>query len=82
MPSMSDNLLSLGQLLEKCFSAKLEDKILWLFDGKRRLVLKAPMAKNRTFKVDIKVEQQNCLKAKADDEGKLWHSLQKLEIEL
>ncbi|RDX97111.1 hypothetical protein CR513_20159, partial [Mucuna pruriens] len=41
IPSMKNNLLSLGQLLEKGFTMEI-------------LVLKAPLSRNRTFKVNLK----------------------------
>ncbi|XP_073220721.1 uncharacterized protein [Cicer arietinum] len=53
MPNMKNNLLSLGQMLEKGYSMKMEQGEMRLFDDSRRLILKAPLSKNRTFKIDI-----------------------------
>ncbi|XP_073225667.1 uncharacterized protein [Cicer arietinum] len=41
-----------------------------LFDDSRRLILKAPLSKNRTFKIDI---QSKCLSAEVMNEDWLWH---------
>ena len=52
---MKNNLLSLGQLLEKDYSMKMEDSQMKIFDSKRRLILKASLSRNRTFKIGIHI---------------------------
>ncbi|XP_004488403.1 uncharacterized protein [Cicer arietinum] len=59
--NMKNNLLSLGQLLEKGYSMKMEHGEMILFDSSRRLILKAPLSKNRTFKIDIHINVNKCL---------------------
>ncbi|XP_019433840.1 PREDICTED: uncharacterized protein LOC109340575 [Lupinus angustifolius] len=44
VPRMKSNLLSLGQLLEKGYKMRLEEKMLKVFNKKGVLVLKAPLA--------------------------------------
>lgn len=61
MSGMKSNLLSLGQLLEKGFVMKIEDNVLKVYASKKRLVLKAHLSKNRTFKVRIDVMEHECL---------------------
>ena len=61
IPGIKCNLLSIGQLLEKGFEIHLEDKILRVVDANGVLILKAPMAANRTFKVELKVMEHRCL---------------------
>lgn len=73
VPSMKNNLLSLGQLLEKGYSMNLEKGNLKLIDNKGRLVLIAPLSKNRTFKINIQACQYKCLAAAVNDESWLWH---------
>ncbi|XP_027187075.1 uncharacterized protein [Cicer arietinum] len=51
VPNMKNNLLSLGQLLEKGYSMKMEQGEMRLFDDSRRLILKAPLSKNRTSRL-------------------------------
>ncbi|XP_058755971.1 uncharacterized protein LOC131629192 [Vicia villosa] len=47
------NLLSIGQLLEKDYIIRMENKILRILDRNKVLVLKAPMTSDRTFKIEF-----------------------------
>ena len=51
--AMKNNLLSLGQLLCKGYSLKMELGYLIIFDVAKRTMLKALLSKNRTFIVEI-----------------------------
>ncbi|XP_058771127.1 uncharacterized protein LOC131644592 [Vicia villosa] len=73
IPGIKCNLLSIGQLLEKGYNIRLEDKILRVVDASGVLILKAPMATNRTFKVELKVLEHRCLATAASREEWLWH---------
>lgn len=74
LSSMKTNLLSLGQLLQKGFSMNMKGNFIEVFDAKDRLVLKAPLSKNRTFKVNLNASQMQCFSSKtADDKRWLWH---------
>lgn len=53
VPGMKNNLLSFGQLLEKGYKMDMKDRMLRVYDNSERLILKAPLSKNRTFKVGI-----------------------------
>ncbi|XP_028223111.1 uncharacterized protein LOC114404254 [Glycine soja] len=44
VPNMKNNLLSLGQLLEKGYSLQMEDSQLKMLDSNKRLILKAPLS--------------------------------------
>ncbi|XP_050876427.1 uncharacterized protein LOC127080138 [Lathyrus oleraceus] len=61
IPGIKCNLLSIGQLLERGYKIRFEDKILRVLDSNGVLILKAPMAANRTFKVKLKVMEHRCL---------------------
>jgi hypothetical protein len=61
IPGMKCNLLRIGQLLEKDYKIVMEKKLLNVFDTKGNLLLKAPMSKNKTFKVELKVLNHKCL---------------------
>ncbi|XP_045831524.1 uncharacterized protein LOC123922907 [Trifolium pratense] len=50
VPTMKHNLLSLGQLLEKEFNYSTKDHYIKVFDPHNKLIIKAPLSKNRTFK--------------------------------
>ncbi|XP_073223563.1 uncharacterized protein [Cicer arietinum] len=73
VPNMKNNLLSLGQLLEKGYSMKMEHVEMRLFDSSRRLILKAPLSENRTFKIDVQINENKCLAAKVRNEDWLRH---------
>jgi len=74
VPTMHNNLLSLGQLLEKGYKTMLEDHHMKIFYQKGRMIIKAPMSSNRTFKIEIQVQQdQKCLSVIEDSKSWLWH---------
>jgi hypothetical protein len=58
---MKCNLLSTGKLLEKNYKVNMEDGMLKVIDAKGNLVLKAPMSKNRTIKIELDVMENKCL---------------------
>ncbi|XP_019435953.1 PREDICTED: uncharacterized protein LOC109342422 [Lupinus angustifolius] len=49
VPNMRSNLISMGQLLEKGFSMELLNGFLEIYDQKKKLVMRAIMASNKTF---------------------------------
>ncbi|XP_050914577.1 uncharacterized protein LOC127129435 [Lathyrus oleraceus] len=61
IPGIKCILLSIGQLLERGYQIRLEDKILRVLDSNGVLTLKASMDANRTFKVELKVMEHRCL---------------------
>ena len=61
VPSMKNNLLSLGQLLEKGFTMAMQENYIEIFYDKQRLVLKVPLSRNRTFKVNLSIAAIQCL---------------------
>ena len=73
VPNMRCNLLSLSQLLEKKYRMVMEDKEMKIYDKDRRLIIKAPLNRNRTFKVGIQVMKHNCLQGETYREEWLWH---------
>ena len=73
VPSMKNNLLSLGQLLEKGYSMNMEHSQLKVFDIKGRLIVKAHLSKNRNFKIRIQIMEHHCLATDFNDESWVWH---------
>ncbi|XP_006576006.1 uncharacterized protein [Glycine max] len=57
VPNMKNNLLSLGQLLEKGYSMQMKYSQMKIFDSNRRLILKSPLSRNRTFKIGIQIAE-------------------------
>ncbi|XP_058759994.1 uncharacterized protein LOC131633297 [Vicia villosa] len=49
VPSMKNNLINIGQLLQKGYTMKMEAQARKVFDSKNRLILKAQLSKQRTF---------------------------------
>ncbi|XP_052724120.1 uncharacterized protein LOC128193958 [Vigna angularis] len=74
VPTMKSNLLSLGQLLEKGYTMSMHQKHIEVFDSKQRPVIKAPLARNRTFKVNLNATAIQCLSSLNHEEERwLWH---------
>jgi len=44
-----------------------------IFDSNRGLILKAPLSRNRTFKIGIQIAEFQCLAASISDESWMWH---------
>ncbi|MCH84025.1 copia-type polyprotein, partial [Trifolium medium] len=74
VPGMGCNLLSVGQLIEKGFSVIIKDEYFELFDSANVLVLRTPLAKNRTFKTMINTTAVECMKVVTDEmQSWIWH---------
>jgi len=74
VPGMKCNLLSVGQLVQKGFSVSMKEEVLKVYDARKRLVLKSPLAKNRTFHTRLILPKNQCLKATTtEDMSWLWH---------
>ncbi|XP_058752120.1 uncharacterized protein LOC131625257 [Vicia villosa] len=61
LPSMTSNLISIGQLLAKEYNIKVEKKLMWVYDGNESLIMKTPLTENKTFKVEINTVDHMCL---------------------
>ena len=74
VPGMQCNLLSVGQFIQKGYSVTMKGNVFKLFDKHHRLVLKTPLAKNRTFQTNMKAVELNCSSSiiKGEDIW-LWH---------
>ncbi|RDX87961.1 hypothetical protein CR513_30501, partial [Mucuna pruriens] len=73
VPQMKTNLLSLGQLLEKGYVMNMENNMMKMYDNKRKLILKVPLSKNRTFKIGIQSGESHCFAVAVEDQNWLWH---------
>ncbi|RDX69231.1 hypothetical protein CR513_51677, partial [Mucuna pruriens] len=60
VPQMKTNLLSICQLFEKGYEMNMEHNMMKVYDSKRKLILKAPLSKNRTFKIGIQSDGSHC----------------------
>lgn len=74
MPSMKNNLLSVGQLLEKGFRIDMKENRLKVFDSRERLLPLSQLSKNKTFEVNLNAFDVQCFSIVCmDDERWLWH---------
>jgi len=73
IPGMKSNLLSIGQLVEKNYKVSIEDKMMRVLDSNGRLILKAPMSQNRTFKIELNVMEHKCLATATSRDEWIWH---------
>jgi len=71
---MQHNLLSLRQLLEKGYSMIMKQNHIEVYDSKQRLLLKAPISRNKTFKINLDATTIQCLSSvNVEEESYLWH---------
>lgn len=61
VPSMENNPISFGQLLDKNYIMRLDDKEMKVFNANSKLVLKAHLLNIRTFKIMINMVDHECL---------------------
>ncbi|XP_014497667.1 uncharacterized protein LOC106759161 [Vigna radiata var. radiata] len=73
VPGLKTNLLSLGQLLQKGFAMKMENNYFSIFDQSKRMVIKASLSQNRTFRVIMKAVRHQCFYAVGKSIEWLWH---------
>jgi len=74
VPMMKNNLLSLGQLLEKGYTMNMQQKCIKVYDEKGRLMFKTSLSKNRTFKIDSNTKTIQCMSSiHTEEEDWLWH---------
>lgn len=70
---MQKNLLSMGQLIEKVFTMELKDSQMKVYESKSKVILKAPLSSNMTFKIDIQVAKLMNLSVVVQSDTWLWH---------
>ena len=63
LPNMKNNILSLEQLLEKCYDIHMKNYSLSIIDGNNNFIAKVSMLKNRMFLIKIQNDVVKCLKA-------------------
>ncbi|XP_050909613.1 uncharacterized protein LOC127123438 [Lathyrus oleraceus] len=73
VPDMKNNILSLGQLLEKGYDIHLKEHSLLLRDCRHNLIAKGPMSNNSMFLLKIQNDVAKCLKTCYTDSSWLWH---------
>ncbi|PKU87925.1 hypothetical protein MA16_Dca007867 [Dendrobium catenatum] len=67
VPYMKNNILSLGQLLEKSFGIHMKDKMLTIKNNSNEIIAQVKMTRNRMFVLNIKNGVMKCLKTCVKD---------------
>jgi len=73
VPALKNNILSLGQLVEKGYKICLFDNHLIVKDKSDKLIMKVMMTKNRLFTINIEHDSFKCFNSIVNDESWLWH---------
>ena len=72
--ALKSNVISIGQLLEKNCSVKMQDKELKLVNAKDREILKAPMSNNKTFRMSNNMLEHQCVVPTVNEnQNWIWH---------
>ena len=73
IPSLCNNIISLGQMSEDGNKVVLKGDLLWIYDEKERPLMKVKRSQNRLYKLIIETVEKMCLLTKVDETSKLWH---------
>jgi len=70
---MKNNILSLGQFLEKSFEVQMKDKNLKIFYESGVAIALIEMTRNMMFPLDQSIYLSKCFKAEISNMMNLWH---------
>ncbi|KAL4388782.1 hypothetical protein GQ457_09G029540 [Hibiscus cannabinus] len=73
VPAMKNNIISLGQLLEKGYEVHMKNRSLSIKNKNGELVVQVDMTRNRLFTIDIESGEVKCMKTAIKDDSWLWH---------
>lgn len=79
VPNMKSNMMSVGKLIEKGISITMKENLLKLYDCNQKLIMKSEQGRNRIFKVNVKIENSECLCATSVHVFKMYHSIRKMQ---
>ncbi|KAI3684116.1 hypothetical protein L6452_33335 [Arctium lappa] len=74
IPSLCNNIISLGQLAQDGDRILIHGFFLWIHDKKGRLVMKVKQSKNRLYKIVLSHEEPHCFLSRKEESSWLWHS--------
>ncbi|XP_074336204.1 uncharacterized protein LOC141673363 [Apium graveolens] len=74
IPSLCNNILSLGQLSEEGNRVVIHGDFLWVYDKIERLLMKVKRSGNKPYRVVAKTVDSSCLVSKEEEEAWLWNS--------
>lgn len=73
IPTLRNNIISLGQLSEEGSKVVLKGEYLWVYDEAGRLLIKVKRSNNRLYKIILEESRDMCLLSKVEEESWLWH---------
>ena len=73
IPTLKNNIISLGQLSESGNKVVLQGNYLWVRDEKGELLMKVKRSPNRLYKILINENSPSCLLSKSEETSWLWH---------
>ncbi|XP_074378564.1 uncharacterized protein LOC141720109 [Apium graveolens] len=73
IPALKNNIISLGQLVEKGYNIQMQDNSLIIRNQVRELIADVEMSKNCLFTLDMQTKVQKCLKSVIKNDSWLWH---------
>ncbi|KAG7587705.1 GAG-pre-integrase domain [Arabidopsis suecica] len=74
IPDLKSNIISLGQATEAGCDVRMRDDYLTLHDRDGNLLVKATRSFNRLYKVNLEVEETDCLQLVESSDSTLWHA--------
>ncbi|WOG95118.1 hypothetical protein DCAR_0314420 [Daucus carota subsp. sativus] len=73
IPALKNNIISLGQLVEKGYNIQMQDNSLIIKNKAQELIANVEMSNNRLFTLDMQTKVQKCLKSVIKNDSWLWH---------
>ena len=73
IPTLRNNIISLGQLTEEGNKITIKGDLLWVYDTQDRLLMKVKRSQNRLYKLIINTATPKCMLLKQNEVSKLWH---------
>uniref|UniRef100_A0ACD5WTY3 Uncharacterized protein n=1 Tax=Avena sativa TaxID=4498 RepID=A0ACD5WTY3_AVESA len=74
IPRLRSNVVSVGQLDEIGCPTHVEDGRMTVRDRQRKIIVRAPRARNRLYPVQLQIVKPVCLLARTGDTAWLWHA--------
>lgn len=74
IPTLCNNIISLGQLSENGNRVILNGSYLWVYDDNGQIIMKVERSSNILYKIVIETSQSKCLISQAGEISWLWHS--------
>lgn len=74
IPTLRNNIISLGQLSKAGNKVILEGEFLWVFEKDGKLLIKVKRSANRLYKLVVADRDATCLLTRSDEATWLWHA--------